>query len=283
MQGERRESGPPLPPGPGGSGPLLVSVALVAFLLAGMFTLAALVEWLRPGGILDPLNLLFVGLVVFPLTVLVGLRLDPEGFERLPGGLTLGPTRTSTGVFALLLGAAAVLPVAELDNLLQYLLPQDAEERLRILRLMAFDGWGGQLAKVFAIAVVTPVGEELVFRGIVLRWLRRSYGRLPALLVSSALFAAAHLSLRGLLPYLLLGLAFGWIVDRSRSVLPALGAHAAYNAVPFLFPPEVADVPGWTPRADAAVAHLPPLWVVGSGAACVVLLYLIWWSTLRRD
>ncbi|MBN1773324.1 MAG: CPBP family intramembrane metalloprotease [Deltaproteobacteria bacterium] len=283
MERERRESGPPLPPGPGGAWPVLVSVALVAFLLAGMFTLAALVEWLRPGGILDPVNLLLVGLAIFPLTVLVGLRIDPDGFARLRDGLTLGPARTSTTVFALLLGLAAVLPVAELDNLLQYLVPQDPEERRQLLRMMSFEGWASQLAKVFAIAVVTPIGEELIFRGILLRWLRRSYGRLPALLGSSVLFAVAHLSLRGLLPYVLLGLAFGWVVDRSRSVLPAIGAHAAYNAVPFLFPPELADVPGWTPAADAAIAHLPSLWVVGSSAACVVLLYLIWWSTLRRD
>lgn len=283
MERERRESGPPLPPGPGGSWPLVVSVALVAFLLAGFLTLGALVEWLRPGGLRDPVNLLLVGLAVFPLTVLVGLRLDPDGFDRLRSGLTLGPARTSTGVFALLFGLAAVLPLAELDNLLQYLVPQDAAERTELLRLVAFDGWGSQLAKVFAIAVVTPIGEELIFRGILLRWLRRSYGRLAALAASSVLFGAAHLSLRLFLPTLLLGLAFGWMVDRGRSVLPAIGAHAAYNAVPFLISPDVADVPGWTPAADAGIAHLPPLWVVGSSAACVVLLYLIWWSTLRRD
>jgi membrane protease YdiL (CAAX protease family) len=283
MERERRESGPPLPPGPGGSWPLVVSVALVAFLLAGFLTLGSLVEWLRPGGLRDPVNLLLVGLAVFPLTVLVGLRLDPDGFDRLRSGLTLGPARTSTGVFALLFGLAAVLPLAELDNLLQYLVPQDAAERTELLRLVAFDGWGSQLAKVFAIAVVTPIGEELIFRGILLRWLRRSYGRLAALAASSVLFGAAHLSLRLFLPTLLLGLAFGWMVDRGRSVLPAIGAHAAYNAVPFLLSPDVADVPGWTPAADAGIAHLPPLWVVGSSAACVVLLYLIWWSTLRRD
>ena len=283
MEPERRDSGPPLPPGPGGVLPILLSIALVAFLLAGFLTLGSLVEWLRPGGIDDPVNLLFVGLVVFPLAIFVGLRLDPQGFDSLSVGLGLRPPRSTTAVFALLFGLAAVLPLAELDNILQSFLPQTAEEQTSMLQLVSFEDWLSHVAKIGAIAVVTPIGEEVIFRGIVLRWLRRSYGRAAGLLVSSFLFGLAHLSLRLFVPVFVLGLAFAWIADRSRSVLPTIVAHAAYNAVPFLFPPDVADVPGWTPTPDLAVGHLPPLWVVGSSVACLLLLYLIWWSTLRRD
>jgi hypothetical protein len=283
MERERRDSGPPLPPGPGGAYPVLVSIAIVVFLLAGFLTLGAVVEWVRPGGSDDPINLLFVGLAIFPLTVLVALQLDREGFETLRGGLGLRPSRSATAVVALLFGLAAVLPLAELDNILQGVFPLDEAERTALLKLIGYQDWASHLAKVFAIAVVTPIGEEIIFRGIVLRWLRRSYGRLAAVAVSSLLFAAAHLSVRMFLTVLLLGIAFGWIADRARSVLPTIGAHAAYNAVPFLFPPQVADVPGWAPAADTSAAHLPTLWVVGSSAACIVLLYFIWWTTLRRD
>jgi hypothetical protein len=283
MEPQRRDSGPPLPPGPGGALPLLASTALVAFLLAGFLTLGALIEWLRPGGSEDPFNLLLVGLAIFPLTVLVGLRLDADGFASLPDGLALRPTRAATAALAVLFGLAAVLPLAELDNILQLVFPLGDEERTVLLRLIAYDGWAPHLAKVFAIAVITPLGEEIIFRGIVLRWLRRSYGRLAGILVSSLLFATAHLSLRLFVTVLVLGLAFGWIADRARSVLPTIGAHAAYNAVPFLFPPEVTDLPGWTPTADPTIGHLPTLWVVGSAAACIVLAYLIWWTTLRRE
>jgi membrane protease YdiL (CAAX protease family) len=283
MGRERRDTGPPLPPGPGGVLPILVSVGLVAFLLAGFLTLGAIIEWLRPGGLDDPVNLLLVGLVAFPLSVFVGLRIDPAGFESLRTGLGAGPTRTATATFAILFGLAAVLPLSEVDNMVQHFLPLSDEEQRALFKLVAFDGWTSQLAKVLAIAVVTPIGEEILFRGIILRWLRRSYGRLLAILGSAVLFSAAHLSLRMLLPIFLLGLAFGWVADRARSALPTIGAHAAYNAVPFLFPPDVADVPGWTPAPGSEPAHLPALWVVGSAATCLVLLYLIWWSTLRRD
>jgi membrane protease YdiL (CAAX protease family) len=283
MEPERRDSGPPLPPGPGGALPVLVSVALVAFLLAGFLTLGSLVEWLRPGGIDDPVNLLFVGLVVFPLTIFAGLRLDPAGFDDLGAGLGIRPPRMRTAVFALLFGVAAVLPLAELDNVVQSFLPLSAEEQTALLQLMSFEDWLSHLAKIGAIAVVTPIGEEIIFRGVMLRWLRRAYGRAAALLVSSFLFGLAHLSLRLFVPVFLLGLAFAWIADRSRSVLPTIAAHAAYNAVPFLFPPETTELSGWTPSPDRAVGHLPPLWVVGASVVCLVLLVLIGWSTPRRD
>jgi membrane protease YdiL (CAAX protease family) len=283
MEHERRDSGPPLPPGPGGAYPVLVSIAIVVFLLAGLVTVHAVVDWVRPGGNDDPINMLFAGLAVFPLTVLVALQLDREGFDTLRGGLGLRPSRSATVILALLFGLAAVLPLAELDNILQGVFPLDEAERTALLKLYGYEDWTAHLAKVLALAVVTPIGEEIIFRGIVLRWLRRSYGRLAAVAVSSLLFAAAHLSLRNFLIILLLGIAFGWIADRARSVLPTICAHAAFNGVPLLILSQIADVPGFVPTADTSAAHLPTLWVVGSSAACIVLLYLIWWTTLRRN
>jgi membrane protease YdiL (CAAX protease family) len=283
MERERHDSGPPLPPGPGGAMPILLSFGLVAFLLVSFLTMGTLIEWLRPGGTNDPVNLLFVGLVAFPLTVLAGLQVDPAGFVSLRVGLGVGPTRAMTATFAILLGLAAVLPLSELDNVVQHYLPLGDEEQVALLKLVAFDGWAGHLAKVLALAVVTPIGEEILFRGVMQRWLRRSHGRLAAIVVSSLLFGLAHLSLRLFVPVFLLGLAFAWIADRAHSALPTIGAHAAYNAVPFLFPPQVADVPGWTPAPGTEAAHLPVAWVTGSSVACLVLLYLIWWSTLRRE
>ncbi|MBI5490412.1 MAG: CPBP family intramembrane metalloprotease [Deltaproteobacteria bacterium] len=283
MEPGRRESGPPLPPGPGGILPLLLSVGLVAFLLVGFLTMGTIVEAVRPGGFDDPMNLLLVGLVVFPLAIYFGLRVDPAGFDTLRTGLAAAPVRTSTASFGLAFGLAAVLPVAEVENLVNHVVPRSVEEQTAMLKLIAFDGWLSQLAKVLAIAVITPIGEELIFRGIVLRWLRRSYGRLIAIVVSALLFSAAHLSLTSLAGFFALGLAFGWIADRAHSALPTIGAHAAFNAVPFLFPPDAADVPGLLPAGTEEVAHLPALWVAGSAAACFVLLYLIWWSTLRRE
>ena len=57
MDEERRESGPPLPPAAGGFLPLALSLALAAFLLSAFATLGTLAEYVRPGGLRDPMNL----------------------------------------------------------------------------------------------------------------------------------------------------------------------------------------------------------------------------------
>ena len=54
MERDHRVSGPPLPPGPGGVLPLLLSFGLVVFLLAGFLTMGTIVESLRPGGLDAP-------------------------------------------------------------------------------------------------------------------------------------------------------------------------------------------------------------------------------------
>lgn len=283
VQAERRDTGPPLPPGPGGVLPLALSTALAGFVPAGMITLASLVEAARPGGTADPVNLLLLGLVLFPLAIYFGLAVDRDGFGTLGDGLTMRPTRGVTTVLALLFGLAAVLPLAEIDNVMQAVFPMAEAERRLMVEFFSFDGWGTQVAKVLAVVAVTPVGEELVYRGIVLRWLRRSYGRFAGISVSAVLFAAAHLSLRVFVPILLLGLFLGWVTDRSRSVMSAIVAHSIFNAAPFLVPPVVGDIPGWTPSTGPGVEHLPPIPVVASSVVCLFLLYALWWATLRRD
>jgi len=153
-----------------------------------------------------------------------------------------------------------------------------------MIELLRFDGWASHFTKVVALVAVTPVGEELIFRGVILRWLRRSYGRFAGIAVSAVIFAAGHLSPRAFVPMLLLGLFLGWVTDRSRSVVPAIVTHSIYNAVPFLVPPSVGDIGGWTPIVGGGVQHLPVSWVVGSAAACMMLVYAIRWSTPKgRD
>ena len=65
--------------------------------------------------------------------------------------------------------------------------------------------------------------------------------------------------------------------------MPAVATHTLYNATPFLLPPGAFDIPGWAPAPGETVQHLPAPLVVGGGAACLILVYAVWWSTLKRD
>lgn len=80
-----------------------------------------------------------------------------------------------------------------------------------------------------AAAVLAPVGEEIFFRGLVLRGLARRYGPTLALLVSSVLFGILHVHPYRMLLATLLGLHLGWWFLRTRNLLPCFLAHGAVN------------------------------------------------------
>lgn len=94
-------------------------------------------------------------------------------------------------------------------------------------------GWAAQ---VLLALLVAPVAEELFFRGLLFRSLRR-YGFATAALVSGAIFGAVHLVgapvLDGLLlqlPLAGVGVALAWLADR-RGLTASIGAHMAFNVV----------------------------------------------------
>lgn len=92
-----------------------------------------------------------------------------------------------------------------------------------------------------SILVVGP-GEELLFRGAIQGRLREAFGPAWAIVLASAIFALAHvLALSGTLSgrvttiavLLLPSLVFGFLYERTRSlVIPAL-VHGLYNATLF--------------------------------------------------
>lgn len=85
-------------------------------------------------------------------------------------------------------------------------------------------------ALIFLVTFVGPVAEELFFRGLLYGWLRYRVGVLKGLGVSALLFAGLHADAVAFFPILGLGLLFGWIYERSGSLLAPTAAHIFHNA-----------------------------------------------------
>lgn len=89
------------------------------------------------------------------------------------------------------------------------------------------------VAAVLAVAVLAPVEEELLFRGVLLRSLLRRYPAGKAMVLDGVFFALVHLLDPGVWP-VLPGLAFlGWFLARrtvqSGSLSQAVFVHGGYN------------------------------------------------------
>lgn len=85
-----------------------------------------------------------------------------------------------------------------------------------------------------ALAVWTPIAEEVFFRGFILRGLANRWGVATALVVSAAVFAALHLAPALLLPVFVTGLLLGFLYHRTGSLWPCIAVHAAQNLVAVL-------------------------------------------------
>ena len=83
-------------------------------------------------------------------------------------------------------------------------------------------------------AIAAPLFEELLFRGFLLPSLTRYMPVSGAIVVSSFIFAAAHLSLSEVLPLMTLGIILGIVYTRSRTLLAPMLLHSAWNSITML-------------------------------------------------
>ncbi|TAJ25365.1 MAG: CPBP family intramembrane metalloprotease [Reyranella sp.] len=84
---------------------------------------------------------------------------------------------------------------------------------------------------LLVLAILAPLVEELVFRGLLYGWVAGRWGGLAAFLVSSVAFAAAHAEPAHIFLVAPLGLWFGWLRWRTGSLVPSIAAHMINNGI----------------------------------------------------
>ncbi|MCH8832374.1 MAG: CPBP family intramembrane metalloprotease [Chloroflexi bacterium] len=87
------------------------------------------------------------------------------------------------------------------------------------------------LATYEALALWTPITEEIFFRGFVFAGLAPRLGVPRAIVVSALVFSAFHLSLGVLAPIFITGVLLAWLYHRTGSLWPGIAAHAGQNAL----------------------------------------------------
>lgn len=112
------------------------------------------------------------------------------------------------------------------------------EESAKKLTEMFLDAGntGEFLINFLMIAILPAIGEELLFRGILQRylieWLKNKH---IGVLITSILFSALHLQFFGFFPRLLLGIFFGYLLLWSRNLWLPIFAHFINNGVAVIF------------------------------------------------
>ncbi|WP_430487348.1 CPBP family intramembrane glutamic endopeptidase [Priestia flexa] len=80
-------------------------------------------------------------------------------------------------------------------------------------------------------SIVSPVYEEIFYRGFLYRWFRR-WGIFNATLISSLLFTLAHLpTYNTLLVNFISGIILCWAYEKTGSVVPGMIIHGVFNGI----------------------------------------------------
>jgi membrane protease YdiL (CAAX protease family) len=178
----------------------------------------------------------------------LGLRRGRLGPLRLGAGL-LGFLLLSNGLHRLIVGMALFegSTLGEIDTLVREV------------------SGTAPLLVLLAIGLAPALGEELLFRGFLQRWLSLRLSGPVAVLGAAALFGLAHLDVVHGPAAFLLGAYLGTLAWLGRSLLPAILCHATNNTVAVL------GVQGVIPELGAPG---DPLLAASALAAAALLLTL---------
>ncbi|MBN2172585.1 MAG: CPBP family intramembrane metalloprotease [Bacteroidales bacterium] len=90
----------------------------------------------------------------------------------------------------------------------------------------------GLLINLLIIALLASIGEELLFRGVLLRILYDGIKNIHiAVFLSAVIFSAFHLQFFGFLPRMVLGILFGYIFLWTGSLWIPIVLHFLFNAI----------------------------------------------------
>ena len=224
-------SQPPEIPSPEGFYDLFGSGTLL-LLFTGCLLLYLLLQGVlwggKPGAAVWGLAAAPVVGILLPLALLIrslqrSVRVELWWFPlsaRQVAGVVLAILGTVPLAYALAaLNLELVVPDPESAQLLQNLVPTD---------LSSF------LAGLFAVVLLAPLGEEVLFRGLLLGTLGRHLRPEVAVLVVAVLFGMTHFAPWVILPLTTLGFVLGMLVLLTRTLTAAWVGHAIFNLIGYL-------------------------------------------------
>ncbi|PER49469.1 CPBP family intramembrane metalloprotease [Bacillus thuringiensis] len=81
-------------------------------------------------------------------------------------------------------------------------------------------------------AIISPIYEEIFYRGFLYRWLRTRFGIIGAILLSSLIFTIVHIPTYNAMPVnFLSGIVFAWAYERTNSIWPSVIIHGLTNGI----------------------------------------------------
>lgn len=158
---------------------------------------------------------------------------------------------------------------SEIDNLFRIIFPMPAE----VVDIFIDIAWArlGLWRSILYVAILAPLIEELLFRGLILRGFLNRYTVRKAVIVSAIFFGGAHGNPWQFFSAFTGGIVLAWWFVNTRSLFPCLFGHAMSNLLPIIFMAILhVEIRGYT-SGLTQTPQFQPIWLDMLGLVLFVL------------
>ena len=170
------------------------------------------------------------GFMIVPLLWFLKSKREPI-FKRL----RINSISYETLIHSIMLSTGVIILSDELDRIIQSFFPAP-EYIVDLNALLRPETFLGFVLLFIAVAIIAPIGEELLFRGFFQQVLEKHWKDVTrAILMTALIFSMIHMNPYWFAQIYILGIILGFIAWKTKSVLPALILHGMNNAMAMLF------------------------------------------------
>jgi len=121
-----------------------------------------------------------------------------------------------------------------LDRIIHQIIPTP-DYIIDLGQIMQPDSTLGYVFLFLAVVIIAPIGEEIVFRGFLQKFLEDYWKDITrAVLVTSLFFAMIHFNPFWTIQIYLLGIVLGFLSWKTKSVIPSILLHSINNGVAYI-------------------------------------------------
>jgi len=125
----------------------------------------------------------------------------------------------------------------------QFLLPNINYNQKQDLGFNSVAGSNQMVLVFISLVILPPIAEEIMMRGLLFSGLRTRLKLLPAMVITSALFAVAHLEFgsgnallwTAAMDTFILSLVLCFLREKTHSLIPGMILHGLKNCIAFVY------------------------------------------------
>ena len=203
-------------------------------------------------------------LVAMVLPVFLLLRRVGDGFNRQ---VRLARPKPGRVVLVILATLATVVIVDQIYLITQRFIPVPEQYVESLKDLKPADGFSFGVIFV-GLCLLVPVGEELIFRGLIQQIFTRNMGGVAGFLLAGLVFGAIHLNSHLLISISFFGVFLGFVYYATGNLVYSIIAHGLFNTVAL-----IQLTASGTSDASGLPFYLRDVWIFVM--SLVLLVYLL--------